>query len=429
MAISAWGMASVRVWSETRRVEALSMAGEIRFVDGGTVTTPNGFMAGATYAGIKTYAEDKLDLGLLFSQMPGSVAGVFTTSSVKSPSVGLTQQRVSQGKGRGLVVNSGIANACVGEQGMEDARQATAEAAKHLCLGPEEVLIASTGIIGVELPMALIRAGIARIELSEDGGGDLARAILTTDTRPKQGAVNFGFHGKSVHIGGAAKGAGMIHPNMATMLCFLTTDGEVEPPFLQRALERAVNGSFNMLSIDGDTSTNDTALIFANGAAEGGLIEEGSPYGEMFQEALNELCVYLAKELAKDGEGATRLIEVTVEGATTPSDARMAARTVVSSNLVKSAVHGADPNWGRVIAALGRSGAEVQEDKVALYVNEVCIMEGGRPVPFHRDGVVLLMQGPEVCFRINLNLGEGGATAWGCNLSEGYVTFNSAYTT
>ena len=405
------------------------MAGEIRFVDGGTVTTPKGFAAGATYAGLKTYAADKLDLGLLFCQGPSSVAGMFTTSSIKSPSVRLTQERVSQGKVRALVVNSGIANACVGEQGFKDASEATAEAAKRLGVRAEEVLISSTGIIGVELPVALIRAGIGRIELSDDGGHDLARAILTTDTRPKGGAVSFEVLGKTISIGGIAKGAGMIHPNMATMLCFLTTDSEVEAPLLQRALNQAVDASFNMLSVDGDTSTNDTVLIFASGAADAGVIEEGSPYGDLFQEALTQLCIHLTKELARDAEGATRLIEVTVEGAASSSSARLGARTVVASSLVKSAVHGADPNWGRIIAALGRSGAEVQEDKIALYVNDVCIMEGGRPIPFHRDAVVALMQGAEVSFRIKLNLGEDRATAWGCDLSEEYVTFNSAYTT
>ena len=405
------------------------MAGEITFVEGGTVTTPKGFLAGATYAGLKTYAEDKLDLGLLVSENASSIAGVFTTSTIKSPSVRLSQERVAQSKVRALLVNSGIANACVGSQGYEDAREATAEAARRLDLKSDEVLMASTGIIGVELPMALIRAGIGKIELSDDGGHRLARAILTTDSQPKEAAVTFQVHGKTITIGGIAKGAGMIHPNMATLLCFLTTDGQVDRAFLQKALNQAVDSSFNMLSVDGDTSTNDTVLIFANGSAGAGAIEEGSAQGEIFQEALNQLCVYLTKRLAKDAEGASKIIEVTVEGASSSSSARLAARTVVSSNLVKSAVHGADPNWGRVIAALGRSGAEVDEEKIDLYLNDVCIMEGGHPVPFHKDGVVALMQGPEVSFRIRLNLGEGRATAWGCNLSEEYVTFNSAYST
>ncbi len=402
------------------------MPGEIKFVDGGTVTTPKGFTAGATYAGIKTYAADKLDLGLLFCEKPSTVAGVFTTSKVRSPSVRLTEERVSNGKVRALVVNSGIANACVGDQGYKDASDATADAAARLGVKPEEVLICSTGIIGVELPVALIRTGIGRIELSEDGGHALARAILTTDTRPKVGAVSFQVDGKTVHIGGVAKGAGMIHPNMATMLCFLTTDAQVDSPFLQQAIKQAADSSFNMLSVDGDTSTNDTVLIFSNGAT---AIEEGSPNGDLFQAALTRLCIHLTKELARDAEGASKLIEVTLEGATSPASARLGARSVVASNLVKSAVHGADPNWGRIIAALGSSGAEVQEDKIALYVNDVCIMEAGRPIPYHKDAVVALMQGPEVSFRIRLNLGEATAKAWGCDLSEDYVTINSAYTT
>ena len=417
------------MWVEEILGEKIIMDGEIKFVDGGTVTTPKGFVAGATYAGIKTYAEDKLDLGLLLSDRPCSVAGMFTTSTIKSPSVRLCQERVGQGKVRGLVVNSGIANTCVGEQGYVDAQEATSEAAARLGVEPKEMLVASTGIIGVELPMALIRAGIERIELTENGGNDLARAILTTDCRPKEGVVSIEHQGKTVRIGGIVKGAGMIHPNMATMLCFLTTDGEVDGSFLQKALKQSVDSSFNMLSVDGDTSTNDTVLLFANGSAEADPITDGSPWGELFQKGLDQLCVYLTKELARDAEGASRLIEATVDGASNNAEARLAAKTVVSSSLVKSAVHGADPNWGRILAALGRSGAEVEEEKIALYVNDVCIMEDGRPVPFHRDGVVMLMRGPEVSFRIKLNLGQGSATAWGCNLSEEYVTFNSAYTT
>ena len=404
------------------------MAGEIRFVEGGTITTPRGFVAGATYAGIKTYAEDKLDLGLLLSKTACAVAGVYTTNAVRSASVTLCEERVKASNVRGLVATSGIANACVGEHGYQDAKETTAVAAKALGLEPDQVVIGTTGVIGIELPMGLLRAGIPQIELSEDGGNRLARAIMTTDTRPKEVAVSFDVEGKSVTIGGIVKGAGMIHPNMATMLCYLTTDARVEPAFLQAALKKAVDASLNMLSVDGDTSTNDTVLLFSNGGADAPAITPGGS-GDLFQEALNQVCVYLTKELARDSEGATKLIEVLVDGAATVEDAQMAAKTVVSSSLVKTAVHGSDPNWGRVIAALGRSGARVVEDKVALHVNDVCIMESGRPVPFHRDGVVALMRGPDVSFRISLNLGEGRATAWGCNLSEEYVTFNSAYTT
>ena len=405
------------------------MTQEIRFIEGGTVTSPGEFVAGATFAGLKTHAEDKLDLGLLMSRRPCTTAGVFTTNVIRSPSVTITQEHLAKGKIRALAVNSGIANTCVGDQGFKDAREAGRLAAERLGLKPEEVAICSTGIIGVELPIALIQAGVAKIELSEQGGHDLSRAILTTDTHPKEAALTFQVNGKAVTVGGIAKGAGMIHPNMATLLSFITTDAQVDGPFLQEALQGAVDRSFNMISIDGDSSTNDTVLLFANDAAGTTSIRQGTDHAQLFQEALNELCVHLCKEIARDGEGATKLIEVTVEGARCLEDARKAARTVVASNLVKTAVHGADPNWGRIVAALGRSGAQVDENKLALYINEVCIMWEGHPIPFHKDAVVAIMQGPTVSFRIRLNLGEGAATAWGCDLSEEYVTFNSAYTT
>lgn len=406
------------------------MAGEISSVQGGTVTSPKGFSAGSTYAGIKTFAEDKMDLGLLASSTPCEVAGMFTTSTIRSPSVTINGERLAGGgKFSGLVVNSGIANACVGEQGYFDAQEAASLAAGHLGLQPEEVLVGSTGIIGVELPMALIREGLRQIQVGQDGGHNLARAIMTTDTFPKEGAVSFEHNGRSVTIGGIAKGSGMIHPNMATMLCYLTTDAEVDKGFLSAALKKAVDSSLNMLTVDGDSSTNDSVLLFANGEAGAGPIQSGTPAGDTFQEALTQLCVHLTRLLAQDGEGASRIMQVVVEGASSEADARAAAKTIASSNLVKSAVHGADPNWGRVMAALGRSGAAVNEAKVALFINDVCLVEDGRPIPFHRDAVVVLMKGDEVTFRVKLNLGEAQATAWGCSLSEEYVTINSAYTT
>ena len=405
------------------------MAEKIRFLNGGTITTPRGFSAGATFAGIKTHGDEKLDLGLLYSSSPCNWAGMFTTNRVKSPTVTYNQSLAPHAKIRGVVVTSGIANACVGSQGLQDAQEMAELAASHLSIQSEEVLVGTTGVIGVELPMALIRASIGDIQLSEEGGPDLARSIMTTDTRSKQGAVTFSVRDDTVTIGGIAKGSGMIHPNMATMLCFLTTDGQVESDYLHKALKTAVDGSLNMLSVDGDTSTNDMAVILANGASQVNSIKEGTEEAGLFQAALNQLCVHLTKELATDGEGASQLIEVTVEGASSLESARMAARTVVGSNLVKSAVHGGDPNWGRILAALGRSGAEVDESKIALYVNDVCIMEKGMPIPFHRGAVVALMRGAQVSFRIRLNVGDASATAWGCDLSEAYVTINSAYTT
>jgi glutamate N-acetyltransferase/amino-acid N-acetyltransferase len=405
------------------------MTGAIDPLAGGTVTSVQGFLAGATYAGLKTYAEDKLDLSLLLSEAPCAAAGVFTTSTIKSPSVTVTQEHLDRGPVRGLVVNAGIANTCVGDQGYKDATEMTALAAGQLGVKPEEVLVCSTGIIGVELPMSLIRTGIQDIELSRDGGPRLARAMMTTDTRPKEVAVTFEVDGQPVRMGGVTKGTGMIHPNMATMLAFITTDATVDRNFLQTTLREVADATVNMLTVDGDTSTNDTLLVLANGLAGNRPITAGSPDAATLTEALLEVCVHLTREMARDGEGATRLIVVEVTGAKDTRDARIAARTIASSNLVKSAVHGADPNWGRVLAALGRSGATAVEEKIDLYINGVCIMQEGKQIPFHRDAVVVLMRGPEVTFRLHLNLGDGQATAWGCDLTEQYVIINSAYTT
>ena len=405
------------------------MSAEIRRVDGGTVTTPRGFLAGATYAGIKTYGEDKLDLGILFSERPCTSAATFTSNRIKGGSVKVCKEHASLGRVRAVVCNSGIANTAVGEQGTKDAREVVALTARKLGIPPEEVGICSTGIIGVELPMALIRAGLPRITLTPDGGHAFARAIMTTDTRPKEVAVTFSQGDRTVTIGGVCKGAAMIHPNMATMLAFVATDAAVELAFLRQALKAAVDASFNMISVDGDTSTSDTVLCLANGAAGAPPIEAGSEAAALFQEALTAVCVHLAKEIVRDGEGSNRTITVTVEGARTLEDARKAARAIVASNLVKAAVHGGDPNWGRIVCALGYSGAEVDEERLALYVNEVCLVEEGRPIPFHKNAVVAIMRGPDVHFRLHLHLGDGAATAWGCELTEEYVTLNSAYTT
>ena len=406
------------------------MAGEIEFVDGGTITTPQGFMAGATYAGLKTFAEDKLDLCVLFSELPCSSAGVFTKSAVRSSTVTVDQERLAQGiPMRGLIVNAGIANTCVGEQGYIDAVEMTRLAAIKTGVTPEEVMVCSTGVIGVELPMALIRGGLDQIELHGNGGPDMARAIMTTDTRPKEVAVTFEVDERQIYLGGIAKGSGMIHPNMATMLSFLTTDAAVDPTFLQECLSQVADETYNMLSVDGDSSTNDTVLLMANGAAHNHQITGGTMAGEAFMAALRQVCTHLTRELARDGEGASHLIVVEVAGAANTDDARLAARTVASSNLVKSAVYGTDPNWGRLMMALGRSGAAAEEEKVDLFINGVCIMEAGKPIPFHRDAVVSLMKQPEVTFRLQLHLGDGEATAWGCDLTEEYVIINSAYTT
>jgi len=406
------------------------MAGPINHVEGGTITTAKGFKAGGTYVGIKTFTEDKMDMGLLLSDTPCAAAGVFTKSALVSPSVTVNRETMAAGAPiRGLVVNSGIANAGVGEQGYTDAKEMAAVAAAGLGVKAEEVFVFSTGVIGVELPMTLIKQGVEQIELSDDGGNSLARAMMTTDTHTKEAAVMVNVGGKEINISGVAKGSGMIHPNMATMLCFVATDAAVEQDFLRSILPEIADSTLNMLDIDGDTSTNDSLVVLANGAAGNAAISAGSDDADTFRDALMELLVQLTRQLAQDGEGARTLIVAKVEGAKNIADARLAAKTITSSLLVKSAVYGADPNWGRLIMALGRSGAEMVESKIDLYINGICIMESGKPVPFARDAVVALMRGDEVTFGVNLNLSDGQATAWGCDLTEEYVVINSAYTT
>jgi glutamate N-acetyltransferase / amino-acid N-acetyltransferase len=400
-------------------------------IHGGTITSPQGFIAGATYAGIKSKGDNLLDLGILCSEVPCISAGVFTTNKIKAAPVLLCQRNLKSNQAQAIVVNSGCANACTGRQGMADAEEMAALTARNLGLLPEEVLVASTGVIGKQLPMKQIRDGIESIVLSSAGGHTLAKAIITTDTLPKEIAVkvNLGQNESEITIGGIAKGAGMIHPDMATLLCFLTTDAAVSPAFLKKALQRAVDASFNMITVDGDTSPNDSAIILANGLAGNKIFKEGSPRAKEFEEALTEVCLFLAKSIARDGEGATKLIQITVEGALSIDQARTGARIVAGSSLVKSAVHGSDPNWGRIIAALGRSGVDMEETRADLYLDSLCLMKEGCPLPFDQAQAKSILGRAGIPIRICLNLGDASATAWGCDLSEEYVTINSEYTT
>jgi glutamate N-acetyltransferase/amino-acid N-acetyltransferase len=395
-------------------------------IPSGSVTSASGFLAGAVRAGIKSKGE--LDLAILCSEAPCKAAGVFTANQIKSAPVILSQRHIAKGRAQAIVVNSGCANACTGGQGLADALGMANLAAAKLGISPEEVLVASTGVIGVPLPMDKIRAGIPKIKPTRRGGHDFCRAIMTTDTRPKEMAVQVDLKGTKFTIGGVAKGVGMIHPNLATMLCFIATDAVVSADFLRAALQKAVDGSFNMVSIDGDTSPNDCAFLLANGLAGNEPIDFDN--GSAFQDALNAVCTHLAKSMARDGEGATKLIEVIVEGAEDRVWARQAARTIASSPLVKAAIHGNDPNWGRIVAALGRSGARVREDRLDVYLNDICVMKQGYPAPFNKAEMIsALSNSDNVLIRLCLNLGDGQATAWGCDLSEEYVTINSAYTT
>lgn len=395
----------------------------------GGITSPLGFSAGATYAGLKK-AADVTDLAILFSEITCQAAAVFTTNKVKASPVLLDQRKLQKsGKARAVVINSGCANACTGEQGMQDAETTAYLAGQKLDISPDEVMVASTGVIGVNLPMDKIKEGIERITLSRNGGHELTRAIMTTDTRPKEIAVKVVCGNQEFTLGGTAKGAGMIHPNMATMLCFITTDALVQGDFLQTALKKAVDDSFNMISVDGDTSTNDTVLVMASGLARNTIIKQGSNCQEAFQQALNQVCVYLARSIAKDGEGATRLIEVRINGAASLNDARLLARTITNSYLVKSAVHGCDPNWGRIAAAAGRSGATMIEEQTDVYIGDICLFRSGRPLSFDKKLASSLLGKEEVLIRVDMNIGSFSATAWGCDLSEEYVVINSEYTT
>tara|TARA_A100001037_G_scaffold112063_1_gene102163 strand:- start:169 stop:1374 length:1206 start_codon:yes stop_codon:yes gene_type:complete len=395
--------------------------------DGG-VTSPKGFTAGATYAGLKT-ERDTLDLGILFSDMPAVAAATFTQNSVVSPSVIVSRNRLSNDTHRGIVVNSGCANCSVGSQGVLDAEEMISLASKNLEVSPDDLFVASTGMIGVELPMALIRQNIGNIKLDNNSGSDFAKSMMTTDTYHKERAVSFIHDGETVLIGGASKGVGMIHPNMATMLCFISTDANVDKLFLQEVLSDVVNDSFNMIDVDGDQSTNDSVILLANGASETSQINKDSDSADAFKEALSYVCVELAKELVKDGEGAKTLVEVSVEGARTKEDARKSSRAIASSILVKAMVHGKDPNWGRIVMALGSSGIDIEENKIDVFISDIHIVSKGIAIPYYKDAVVSAMADKEVYFKVNLNLGEYSANAWGCDLTEDYVVFNSAYST
>ena len=382
-------------------------------------------MAGAVSAGIKVNHGQRLDLGVLLATKNCVTAGVFTNNKIKAAPVLLSHERLKRSNARAVVVNSGCANACTGKQGMADAVEMTELVAKEIGAKKEDVLVASTGIIGTMLPMERIRAAIPKIRFSAAGGHDLARAIMTTDRVPKEVAVK----ADGFTIGGILKGSGMIHPDMATLLCFLTTDAAVEPGLLRQALKEAVAISFNMLSIDGDGSTNDTVIIMANGVAEGEVIRMGSSKARLFQQALDNVCIYLAKAAARDGEGATKLIEVKVSGALTLKEAQIAAKTIVSSSLVKTAVYGADPNWGRIFAAAGRSGVVLEETKMELYIGNTLIVKDGAPMNFEKEVVVNHLKGKEIYIKLDLHLGRAEATAWGCDMTEEYVKINAEYTT
>ena len=399
----------------------------------GGVCAPRGFRAAGVHCGIRAN-RDKPDLALLVSDAPASAAAVYTTNLVKGAPLLVTREHLRDGAARAVICNSGNANTCNAD-GVEIAEAMCGLVEEHLSMPAQEVIVASTGVIGQPLPIAPIAAGMPALcgALSHGGGGQAARAIMTTDTFAKEYAVAFDLDGVPCRIGGMAKGAGMIHPNMATLLAFLTTDAAIEPGLLAQVLQACVEGSLNMLSIDGDTSTNDMCCVLANGLAGGEMISGPGEALEAFRQALLRVLTELTRMLARDGEGATKLLECRVTGAKTQRDARLAAKGVISSSLFKAAMFGADANWGRVLCALGYSGADLDVSRVGVSfgsaAGSICVCENGAGVPFSEERAALILAESEIAIDIALHDGEATATAWGCDLTYDYVKINGDYRT
>ena len=391
------------------------------------VTAPQGFRAGATASGIKSDATIK-DLAILASDVPCVAAGTFTTSSTRAAPVIVCQERLKSGRAQAVIVNSGNANCATGELGLRNAYSMTEFVAKRFHLDKELVLCSSTGIIGRQLPIEKVEAGVASIELSTDQSNAFSEAILTTDTRPKRIALEFQIEGHTIRLGGVTKGAGMIYPNMATMLSYLTTDAAIELDWMRVELQAAVVDSFNMMAMDGDMSTNDTCILFANGLAGNTPINAQHPESGTFREALRRVTQYLAREMARDGEGATKLMTVRVQGAQDKADAIKAARAITVSPLWQCALAGGDPNWGRIVAALGASGCRLDQSNYDIFIGDVQIMKQGLAAQYNQDAARAAMAGNEVTISVDLHLGGGKATAWGCDLTRGYIDENTLYT-
>lgn len=396
----------------------------------GGITAPKKFKAAGVKAGIKKSGKE--DVAVIYSEIPAAVAAVFTTNAMAAAPVHISREVAKKGAARAIVINSGCANACTGEQGMQDARKMVSLTAAELQVGSSEILVASTGIIGVNLPMDKVQAGIkhAVAALAVSGHEGAMQAIMTTDTFPKSCAHEFVLGGQTVRIAGIAKGAGMIHPNMATMLCFITTDAAVSPTVLDYALKAAVNLSFNMITVDGDTSTNDMLAVLANGAAENSLIDSiDHPDYPAFFAALKLVAIYLAQQVVRDGEGATKFLEITVANATSFASAKQAAMAIAKSPLVKTAFFGQDPNWGRILCATGYSGAEVDPWKTSLSIGGIDIVKAGLGVQYDEQALRKIMAEHDIKVIVDLGLGTSEATVWTCDFSYEYVKINGEYHT
>lgn len=415
------------------------MIDSIAFIEGGGVTSAQGFKAAGIHAGFRKNPE-RFDMALVVADEPCACAGTFTQNVFCAAPVIVSREHlegVSYGTARAAVVNSGIANAATGERGLEAAREMARITGDAVGCPAQEVMVASTGVIGQHLPLEPFATGVpaACALLSREGGHDAARAIMTTDTHPKESAATFSvdaaaYEGCTFTVGGMAKGSGMIMPNMATMISVLTTDAPIPAALLHKALSSAVNQSFNKVTVDGDTSTNDTCVLFASGkaaAASAPLAGEDSVLYAEFCQALNAVTQKLARKMASDGEGATKLVTVTVRGAANDAEADLAARTVANSPLVKTAIYGHDANWGRIAGALGRSGAKFAQENVDIDIMGMPVLRDGLPVPFSEEEALRRFEADEIVLEASLGAGDAETTVWTCDFSHEYVSINGDY--
>lgn len=395
----------------------------------GGVTAAQGFKATGIACGIKK--NQQTDLAVIYSEVPANAAAIFTTNQVQAAPVLLSKEYLKQGKAQAIIANSGNANACVGTAGMAAAQRMAVAAGKALHIAAESVLVASTGVIGIALPVEKIETALAGNSdfLSDTGSVAAAKSIMTTDTFPKEVAVEVQLGGAAVRIGGIAKGSGMIHPNMATMLGFITTDARIDQPILQKAIALAGERSFNRITVDGDTSTNDSLMILANGLANNPAITETGNDYQVFVSTLSAVCLELAKMIAQDGEGATKLVEINVSGAKTEAEAVKAGKSVATSNLVKTALFGEDANWGRILAAVGYSGVKIDPERICIYLGELPVYQKGIGLVFDEAKAKQILSQKEILIKIDLGEGTEGASVWTCDLSYDYVKINGSYRT
>lgn len=407
----------------------ITVKGHIQVVQNGNVLSAQGYKAGGIHAGLRY---NKKDLGIIVSDIAANAAAVYTQSIVQAAPIIVTKESIAQeGKIQAIIVNSACANACTGDQGMLDAYEMRNETARKLGIENHLVAVASTGVIGEHMKMDKIKAGIEKLSFSTDQecATDFETAILTTDTITKHCAYRATIAGKKVTVGGAAKGSGMIHPNMATMLGFLTTDANVSSEHLHLALSQAVDATFNQITVDGDTSTNDMVLVIANGKSGCDELSPSHEEWDVFIGLITATCQDLAKKIARDGEGATKLIEVIVEGAQSKEDARALAKTIVGSSLVKTAIFGADANWGRIIAAMGRSGVIFDPHNVDIFVGHIKMLENSNPIQFSEEDAKAYLENSTVVIKAVLKEGSVTGMAWGCDLTYDYVKINASYRT